>query len=234
MSETIRAKIFGDHYVEIRKTHHHIPWAEEVHAVNWFNTRAMFVYNFYNLIAGRSVAGVGGKPIFKGRLTKTLYGSQDDSRGVLLVVKYPSAQNFCNMLENLYFKVVSVFRTVAVSDFTFCLTKATTVATFAHVKMDSYSYLVHHFRGNEQTLTSAKQVTDGTRIELMFSSVKSHSIVSVAQNQPDKPIPDVMDGILLFRSNNDASLEDFVASNNYQVVVESTDTSSIGLLRRLM
>ena len=53
--EAIRAKIVGETYVEIRRNNPGIAWEEEVHALNWFNTRSMALYNFYNLIAGRSV-----------------------------------------------------------------------------------------------------------------------------------------------------------------------------------
>ena len=233
-SDTLRAKIFGEHYVAIRRTPLRTPWEQEVHAVNWFNTRSMFIYNFYNLIAGRSVTRVGGEPMFKGRLTKTLHGTEADSRGVVLVVKYPSAISFGSMLENLYFKAVSIFRTVAVSDFTFCLTQSSTKTTLANAKTDSHSYLVHHFRGNQQVLADAKKVADGSSVELIFSSLKSHDIVTVMAKQNEKPIPAVMDGFLLFRSNEVAALEDFAASNNYQGVIQATDTSFIGLLQRLM
>lgn len=233
-ADTLRAKIFGEHYVAIRRTPLRTPWEDEVHAVNWFNTRAMFIYNFYNLIAGRSVTRVGGEPMFKGNLTKTLHGNEADSRGVLLVVKYPSAISFGSMLENLYFKLVSVFRAVAVSDFTFCLTQANTKTKLATAKSDSHCYLVHHFRGSQQVLTSAKEVADGSPVELIFSSLKSHDIITVMAKQDEKPIPAVMDGFLLFRSEEAAILEGFVASNSYQGVIEATDTSFIGLLQRLM
>ncbi len=233
-SDTLRAKIFGEHYVSIRRTPLRTPWEQEVHAVNWFNTRAMFMYNFYNLIAGRSVARVGGEPMFKGRLIKTLHGNKADSRGVLLVVKYPSAISFGSMLENFYFKAVSIFRTVAVSSFTFCLTEANTKTKLANAKAESNSYLVHHFRGNQQVLADAKAVADCSPIELIFSSFKSHDIVTVMAKQDEQPIPAVMDGFLLFRSKEPATLEGFVASNSYQGVIEATDTSFVGLLKRLM
>ena len=40
-SEAIRAKIVGENYVEIRRNNPGIAWEEEVHALNWFNTRSM-------------------------------------------------------------------------------------------------------------------------------------------------------------------------------------------------
>ena len=39
---------------------------DAVYAVNWFNTRSAWLYDFYNLIAARSVLAVGGVPILKG------------------------------------------------------------------------------------------------------------------------------------------------------------------------
>lgn len=233
-SEAIRAKIMGEHYVEIRRNQLRMSWDEEVHAINWFNTRSMAAYNFYNLIAGRSVKQVGGEPLFKGRLIKTLVGDRADSRDVLLIVRYPSAKHFCSMLEKTYFKIVSLLRTVSVRDFTFCLSAKTTNKEHVPDMIDSRSYLVHHFRGDQQVIGRAREAVDGTPVELIFASVKSHGIVSVAKDQTATPIPDLMDGILLFSANEVKHLEDFFLSDHYRAVMQSTDSSYSGLLQRLI
>lgn len=233
-SEAIRAKIVGENYVEIRRNNPGIAWEEEVHALNWFNTRSMAVYNFYNLIAGRSVKRVGGKPLFKGRLTKSLLGDKKDSRDVLLIVRYPSANHFRSMLENTYFKIVSLLRTVSVSDFTFCLSKKTSAKELVPESIDSRRYLVHHFRGDQQAIVRAREAVDGTPVALVFSSLKSHGIASVSKDQSVTPIPDLMDGVLVFCSSDVESLEQFFLSDSYRAVIQSTDSSFLGLLRRLI
>ncbi|MDA2910832.1 hypothetical protein MYX04_07875 [Nitrospiraceae bacterium AH_259_D15_M11_P09] len=43
-------------------------------AINWFNTRSLWLYNIYNKLASRSLFRVGGKVLFKGRVTETLLG----------------------------------------------------------------------------------------------------------------------------------------------------------------
>jgi len=233
-TDSIQASIFGKQYVQIDRVNNDIGWTEGVHALNWFNTRSKHLYNFYNLVAGRSVAKVGGVPIFKGQLIKQLIGSEQDCRTLLLVVNYPSPVHFQTMLENTYFKVVSLLRAIAVKQFTFCLSKVAADINRVPVENDSWFYAVHHFRGNEHVITQAQSVTTGSKVECVFASVKSHQLKSVNSKDESVPVPDIMDGILLFRANAASDLEDMVQSASYQSLVEQTDSSFVGLFERLM
>lgn len=233
-ADAVNAKIVADRYVEICRIDSGIDWAEKVHAVNWFNTRSLLVYNFYNLIASRSVANVGGKPLFKGTLIKQILGSAEDKRTVLLLVRYPSPVHFRSMLENNYFKLVSLFRTLAVRDFSFCLTKASTVSEFTALANDSQSYLIHHFRGNQQAIELAKQLAASASLELVFTSLKSHRLGTGDGKGVVTPVPDLMDGVLLYRASDADVLENFVTSAGYQEVLASTDSSFVGSLQRIM
>ncbi len=41
-------------------------------AINWFNTRAMWLYNLYNLIAAHRVFNVDARIFLKGRVTRNI------------------------------------------------------------------------------------------------------------------------------------------------------------------
>ena len=233
-TDSIRAMITGKLYVEIDRLSNQTPWTQEIHAVNWFNTRWLPLYNFYNSVANRSVLAVGGTPIFKGRLTKTLVGSDQDLRNVLLIVKYPSPVSFQTMLENTYFKIVSLLRTAAVKQFTFCFTKRINGSKNFPLENQVYSYAIHHFRGHEHVNVLALEALLPEEVELIFSSVKTHKLKTVKSDGESTPIPDLMDGVLLYRTINSSRLEDMVASKSYLSLIEQTDSSFIGLLDRLI
>ena len=109
-----------------RKTRIRISGEEEViqnplFAINWFDTRVALVYHFYNLIAAPRVFKVGGKALFKGEYQETIYGNPDMKRKFLLIVNYPSANRFLDLVSDKVFQVFSVFRIAAVKSFSFVL-----------------------------------------------------------------------------------------------------------------
>jgi len=233
-AESIRATITSKLHVQIDRLNEQTPWTQEIHAVNWFNTRWLPLYNFYNRVASRSVAAVGGKPVFKGRLTKTLVGNDQDLRTVLLIVNYPSPLSFQTMLENTYFKIVSLLRAAAVKQFTFCFTQRIDRIDSFPVIDHSYHYAIHHFRGDEHVNTVAKNAPRPSDVELIFSSVKTHQLKTVSSNGKTTPVPDLMDGVLLYRATDASSLEAMASSEQYQSLIKQTDSSFIGLLDRLL
>jgi len=120
----IEATIVASTTVRIERLNNNSAWEHPVHAINWFDTRLLLLYNFYNLLAGRSVARVGGTPLVKGKLISRIVGTDASQRQILLLVRYPSPAQFKTMLESTYFKLVSVLRGLAVKNFTFCLSHA--------------------------------------------------------------------------------------------------------------
>ncbi len=230
----IRATIVGQSYVQIDRVSESISWSEPVHALNWFNTRFMPLYNFYNLVATRSVTKVGGKPLFKGRLTRHLVGDVSDVRSVLLIVRYPSPVNFKNMAENLYFKVVSLLRSMAVKDFTFCLSHAVQEVNVAADIDSSVQYAVHHFRGSADTIGRVQIELEAKNIQMEFASCKSHNLSSGGVSGATTPIPALMDGLILLSATDNSALESLFATAAYRQIIDQTDSSFIGLFRRLM
>jgi len=229
----IRAKIAGKSYVQIDRLDKALSWSEPVHAINWFNTRFMPLYNFYNLVAARSVTRVGGKPLFKGRLTKHITGDDKDLRSVLLLVRYPSPVNFKDMAENLYFKMVSSLRAMAVQDFTFCLSHVTQADSVPAEVDATVNFAAHHFRGTADTIDKVQALVDANSVRLNFSSVKTHELSSGGE-KGTTAIPSLMDGLILLSAPDTAELESLFASVEYKHIIDQTESSFIGLFKRLM
>jgi len=133
----IEATIVASTTVRIERLNNNSAWEHPVHAINWFDTRLLLLYNFYNLLAGRSVARVGGTPLVKGKLISRIVGTDASQRQILLLVRYPSPAQFKTMLESTYFKLVSVLRGLAVKNFTFCLSHAQGVTPVADINTQS-------------------------------------------------------------------------------------------------
>ena len=134
-----------------------------IYAINWFNTRSLWLYNIYNLFAARSVLKVKGLPFFKARVKRRLYGKQEDHRDVLLIVRYPQISSFKVMLENRYFQCVSVLRGLAVNFFTFGFSTRNDISDEEMIhdkKQDTWhisktnAYAFHHYKLHENSLDS--------------------------------------------------------------------------------
>ena len=90
-------------------------------AINWFDTRAAPIYHLYNFLAGPRAFKVGAKALFKGQHKDTIYGNPDLKRNFLLIVNYPSANNFLDLASDKIFQIFSVLRIGAVKQFSFIM-----------------------------------------------------------------------------------------------------------------
>ena len=95
--------------------------ANHLYAINWFDTRPAWVYHLYNMLAASRLARVGGKPFFKGLVTRQLSGDDSLARQHLLIVNYPSADAFLNLVSDKVFKLFSVLRMISVRRFSFVM-----------------------------------------------------------------------------------------------------------------
>lgn len=96
-------------------------WLDEpLFAINWFRAKRPRVYELYGALAARSVFRTGGKLLFKGVVTETLQGDAG-GRDTLLIVNYPSAKSFLDLLSGRFFQLVSPLRMMAVRRFSFVM-----------------------------------------------------------------------------------------------------------------
>ena len=217
--------------------------AHPVYAMNWFNTNWLWLYNFYNLLAARSVLKIDGLPFFKARVERTLHGNIEDRRTMLLIVRYPSIENFKRMLESRYFQFVSLFRDIAVKEFTFSFSTRLDVQDTQNslpiTKIDNYGvYAVHHFRIHDDLNSAAltKQVRElakEARVDLVFSSEISARLYTQQGEKEALPVDTVMENCLILQAQTDADIELLINSDAYQALIAKTQGSFIATLNRV-
>lgn len=96
-------------------------WLDEpIYAINWFRAKRPWAYELYGALAARSVFATGGKLLFKGVVIETLQGDAG-GRDTLLIVNYPRASSFLDLLSGRFFQLVSPLRMMAVRRFSFVM-----------------------------------------------------------------------------------------------------------------
>ena len=236
--EMLQAKITSKASAYIKSVDASKPLSKPVYAINWFNTKALWLYNLYNLLAVISVKKVGGSAVFKGRVKRVISGDDDLRRDVLLIVNYPSVNNFVNMLENAYFKLVSLLRLAAVKDYTFGFThplSLESVGTDRDKNRDkSKIYLLHHYQGNEQSTKNLQDIISKQNIEIYYAGRISALVYSGDSSSPKEQIPCLMQGLFLLRANKLDKLTSLIQSEEYQAAIKQTKASFIATLNRVL
>ena len=239
----LTANISPSLQVKIIASGEHVSLNKPVYALNWFNVRYAWLYDFYNHLGTRSVRQVGGIPIFKAIVGRRLHGAPSDYRDKVLIVRYPDAVQFKTMLENRYFQVVSVLRLVAVKAFTFALSQRNDavypVQNSAANEDDLSSttsavYAIHHFRSESNSVIweKAQQLAMQHNVRLGFASQVSAQLYSQRKGKELEVTPSLMTNCLILHADSTDLIESLVATEEYQTLIESTQSSFIALLQR--
>jgi hypothetical protein len=209
-------------------------------AINWFNTRAMWLYSLYNIIAARSVFHVGAGVFFKGRTTATLVGSPDFARQVLLIVNYPSGERFLDLLSGRFFQITSLLRMAAVRDFSFVLnTRADGPGLMQqrrHQFDASQAWAVHNYSSScdiDEEVAFLKNVTAQSGIDLHFASQRG-AVVNTEDSEGHRAaMPSITDRIIILKAGNLNQLTTAIRGP-YADFTETVQNSYIGTLARTM
>ena len=209
-------------------------------AINWFNTRSLWLYNIYNKIASRSLSRVGGKVLFKGRVTETLLGSPDDARQILLIVNYPSGARFLDLLSDRFFQVTSLLRMAAVRDFSFALNqRGDGPDRLEHQTQPfdpGHAWAVHLYSSDRnigEEVRALRDIADEETISLHFASRRAASVHSENSSGIREPLNHVTDRVAIFEADSQDRLRAAVAGR-FREFACSVSNSYIGLLSRLM
>jgi len=230
----IRGKVTSNIDVLIRATRPEINLNEPFYAVNWFSTKVEWLYHFYNFLAIRSVKKIGGKAFFKAKVTETIVDDSNGRRDLILIVHYPGGQEFKSLMEATYFKIVSIFRVFSVEKFTFGFTHKL-VADPTSTKEDGLYYAIHHYKTTndmEQTLQTIQAILPKD-ISIKYAGQVIATLNSQAKNKPLEQIPNLMDGLFIFQSSKEDSLQSLFSANAYKDVLETFQSSHISLLNRI-
>lgn len=241
--QEMAANISSSLQVKIIASDEQVSLSEPAYALNWFNVRYAWLYDFYNFVGTRSVRQVNGIPIFKATVGRTLHGDPSDYRDRVLIVRYPDANHFKTMLENRYFQVVSLLRLVAVKAFTFALSQRTDLTDSIRRPIDnadtlniptSTTYAIHHFRCEKNNTISdmVKLTANQHGVKLGFSSQVSAHLHSQSKGKEPEVTPSLMTHCLILQADSTTSIEKLVATTDYQALIQVTQSSFIALLER--
>ena len=240
---SVTAKIVGNLKVHITALKPDFQPKQAVYALNWFNSSWLWLYNFYNFLAMRSVLKVDGLPFFKARVNQVLHGDEQLHRSVLLIVRYPNITHFKTMLQSRYFQLVSIVRMIAVKKFTFSLSTRTDVQSETTVDLvkrveESGFYAIHHYQVAEGVAKIAKQVEQlfaggENSVRMVFSSQVSARLYSQQNDDPAVAVETIMDGCLLLQASSEGDIQKLISSEEYQSIIKSTKESYVATLNRI-
>ena len=208
-----------------------------VWAVNWFDTKRKWLYNLYTSIASGFVVKAGGSLWFKGELEQTLAGNEKDARKILLIVKYPTANHFLDLVKMKLFQMVSILRILAVKRFVFGFTQRIEIEGLIKNRQPKGALcLVHHFRndtGINEQVESISHLASDMGIHLNYAGLKAATLKRSHSTEGGYDIPFIMDGIFVFEGENKEQLMAFYQSEAYQIFAGSLDNSYVALFRKL-
>jgi len=211
--------------------------SKHLHAVNWFDVRALWAYDLYNALAATSLRRVGGVPVFKGRLSKVLVGNEQDQRDVLLLVQYPGAEAFAGMLANRRFMLVSMLRELVVKRFSFGLSAASIASISPWGTHDSATYLVYHCRSDMQThlqlLTELQASAEKFAVDSVFATRIKYTLSLERADKPAEAVDCLMDSFFVLRHSSASVLSDLADSSHFQKLLNHTNSAFVALFERL-
>lgn len=233
--EILQAKITAKACAYIEAVNASVDLSQPVFAINWFNTKALWLYNLYNILASVSVKKVGGYPFFKGRVKEVLGGNLKLYRDVLLIVNYPSAKDFARMIENFYFKLVSLFRIMAVKDFTFGHSQPINSGQPVHDDNKDKAYVMLHYRADHSTAQELmNDIEANTEIEIFYAGQIAALVYSGDSEKAREQIPCLMDGVFLLRADNLEQIKSFAAQDAFSNTLKETETYFLATLERVL
>ena len=210
---------------------------EPVYAINWFNTKMEWMYNFYNILAASSLFKVGGSVFFKGKVTQTIHGNRDAARELLLVVNYPAPDNFLDLMQIKFFQLISIFRILSVDKFTFGFTERKDDKP--RTRLDkSKSHAVHHFKFNggdnpDAVIQNIKELAEKEKVEIIFIG-KISSLLFIEKNSHEAQVPCLMDVVVIFEGDMDEALEHLLSSKEYVDLAGKQESTYSALVNRVM
>ena len=220
-------------------------------AINWFDTRAAPIYHLYNLLAGPRAFKAGAKALFKGKVIDTVYGNPDLKRNYLLIVNYPSANHFLDLVSDKIFQIFSVLRIAAVKHFSFIfhqrhdgeqllkdrLPKDSKHGSYAVVQMSEAPEATN----GADLATAVGSLAKQHDVELFFAGSAAGRVSTLGKDDQETVLPAITERTFVFSASSDAVLKDLLVSSEFQSLIGISEQSSIesghvfaATLKRLM
>ena len=228
----IKCKITKSIDVFIKAKKAEVNLNQPLYAVNWFSTKVAWVYHFYNFLASKSVKKIGGEGFFKGKIVKTILDKNNSRRDLILIVRYPNGNGFKNLMEDTYFKIVSLFRMIAVKDFSFGFTSKQSIS---ESKLnDNLFYVVHHFKTTNEMIYAQFDKFLSKDVSIKYSGKMIAELQSKKVDKKVEKVPNIMDGIVIYESKSEEKILNMITKNEYQEIIKGLDSSFIGTVKRIL
>ena len=198
-------------------------WLDEpMYAINWFRAKRPRVYGLYGLLAGPSVFRTGGKLLLKGVVTETVLGDAG-GRDTLLIVNYPSASSFLELLSGRFFQLVSPLRMMAVRRFSFVM----------HRRSDGPAMLEYRRQRFDRTRTCAVAIGGGAPraedlpegVEVVFAGTEAVTVAMEKRRGP-QPLPHSTPSLVVVEGSTARAVRQWANAQ--------TDASCVVLLERVL
>lgn len=201
-------------------------------AINWFDARPAWVYHVYNLLASSRLTKIGGKALFKGRVAHQLSGDESLARQHLLIVNYPSADHFLNLVADKVFQVFSVLRMMSVRRFSFVMHRRLDEGGRS-IDGSENSTAVLHFASQdpEATLRRIEAAAAEADVRVVFVGREAVRVFSESQGD-ENAMEFVTPNTMLLTSATDDGLKRLFTESPMQDVLAQTTQHYAAILKR--
>ncbi len=200
-------------------------------AINWLNLKSSWMYSLYTYLAFPMASSIGAVPIFKGNRLKVLADTAKVDREVLLIVRYPGPTEFLSLVGRKLFQIVSVLRIKSVVDFNL---------GFAHLLQGTkqpkdHNYLVYHWQNSAsmKTAQQLEQLCHNTGVTMFFAAERVASL-GIEQGDKTRKVPLKMDGLVIMAHAERDVLNQLVAAEDFQRLIQSQEDHYLGIFQRVL
>lgn len=215
--------------------------ANPLYAINWFDTRAAWLYHLYNYLAAGRLNKIGGRVFFKGKVENTIGGDESLARDYLLIIHYPSAQHFLNLNADTRFKMFSVLRLMAVKNFAFVFHQPIDVPDWSrpksHASDKSKAYALLHFGGDESAEDVVSTIREiGSDFGSLVSFAGQQAATLAVQSGDDAPqkLPVVMRNVLIIEASDHGQITAMFASQAFGRLMAQLPNFYLASVKRLL
>jgi len=203
-------KINKETKLSIVSTDAELPENQPLFAINWFDLKSKWIYNFYNLLAAPLVMKSGARLVFKGFRSSKVSGSEEHGREALLVVYYPSPNHFLSLVERKYFQLISLFRVMSVKRFHFGFSEK--LGGEKNSVSRNKRYAVHHFSNAYFNQPELDLLNSQSGVSVFFAARKKAVLRIETNNKETREAPLLINGIIIYEADTSETLEHFLTS----------------------
>ena len=197
-------------------------------AINWFDTRAGWLYQLYNYLSAGRLYKIGGKVFFKGKVTRMIAGDALLARRYLLIVNYPSAEHFLDLAADRFFQFFSVLRIIAVKNFSFVMhqrIEGRQLMSDQHQRWAaSNAYVLLHFKTDEplaDVVSTLREIASDESIHVHFSSQQAATLAVQSGSDPIQSVPFVTQNVVIIEASQASELAELVDGKKFRQLTSS-------------